>query len=1023
MYNKYNYKLETHLSRICELNEEYRNLCSSWELSKKTYKKILQNISMSYPHYSLHDDSHSESIITNIEMLLGKGIIEKLSPTDTWLILNCAYLHDFGMVLLYSKIEDEWETKEFQTFLKESENSFDQNLKEACEYLNNFNNNTINSEKIWPLKVRTYVTEIISAYFRGKHSNITKEYLNKLEVWELDLTQNGLIQNRLVNMIGEICFMHTKNFEDVMKLDYISNGYNSDYVHPRFIAELIRLGDVLDLDNGRFNEYTEKVTGHMPKTSIKHKEKHQSVNHVLITPERIEVRYDCNDGEIYREARRWIDYIESEIRDITMNYIDIIPKHLEWHPPKLTRRELLLKGKPDTHNLCDLKFEISQEKAFHIIEGANIYSDKLTFIREFIQNALDATKIQLYRDLKKGIYDFWIEKDVLNKGVDNITPFDIPVEVYKNYEINIDIKPKGKAGVKVIIKDKGTGISIEDLKNMCNVGKSYDFRKNHKMEISEMPLWLKPTGGFGIGIQSAFLVTDEIKAFTKSDNDVSLEIDFASSKHNRYINVKPSDKNMKRGTEFHIEFEDGEINIDESELVNSKYDRFSDENILISKVRNYIIKHIKKTIVPIKIEDLQYKGIVDDTLDKLRSKTEEENYTYGIRDDLSEMYLWDKENSVYINLKSGMYSIVDDIKMKYVAFKGCYLYPDDWRFEYFDKLDIYGFDTKECLKVDRNGLTEIGVKKINQVVKKADLFSLKKIKARLDDMTIDDIKKSKIDILNFILKYCLHHKLSDKDKKKYKKLIDYDVFVLQLNEEKNKYETTTKPLKDLIEVFPDISYIDTLKNRDYSDENDVREDILESFNKSIKDTNLYEYIVTDTLLINKLNTLKKDSIKYIDKGNIYISKSSIYVDKDMKKIDDPGVIMDKETREFFIRGLSSRTTGLNISKSRIRCNIPAIKEYEVLAIIGDVEGNLESKVYIISPITSFDGDNMHNFINKEDFINSIVDREDYKTLLNYVYENTAFKGNVTKEDIDNKYKELIGEYFDLISKEVNLSVG
>ena len=776
---------------------------------------------------------------------------------------------------------------------------------------------------------------------------------------------------------------------------------------------------MLDLDNGRFNEYTEKVTGYMPKMSVKHKEKHQSVKHVLITPERIEVRYDCNDWEVYREARSWIDYIESEVRDITMHYMDIIPKNLDWHPPKLTKRELLLKGKPDIHNLCDLKFEISQEKAFHIIEGANIYSDKLTFIREFIQNALDATKIQLYRDLKKGIYDFWI-KQALNKGLKNITPFDIPVEVYKNYEMNISIEPNGTTGAKVIIKDKGTGISIEDLKNMCNVGNSYDFRKKHKIEIEEMPSWLKPTGGFGIGIQSAFLVNDEIKAYTKSDDDGVLEIDFAASKHNRYINVKPSDKDMQRGTEFHIEFEQGDINIDESELLNSKYDRFSDENILISKVRKYIIEHIKKTIIPIKIDDLSesdYISIVENTLNKFKRKPDDEgNYIYGMLEDLSEMYLWDKENSVYINLRSGMYEIVDEHTMKYVAFKGCYLYPGDWRIDDYDKLDIYGFDTKECLKIDRSELTETGVKKVNQLVKKADLFSLEKIKEKLDDMTIDDIKESKIDIFKFILKYCLHYKLSNDDKKKYKAIIDYDIFILELNKNKSKYDITMKPFKEIIDIFPNIKYISTLGNGYYSDENDIRKYISEVINKNINDTNLSKYIVIDTLLINKLDTLKKDIIKYICESDICIFRSSTYVDKDIKKIDDPGVIMDKETREFFIKRLSSEITEFDTFKFRSRCNIPAIKEYEKLSIIGDVDGNLQSKVYIISPITFYDGANIHNFTNKEDFINSIIDRADYNNLLDYVYKNTAFKGIVTKEDIDNEYKELIGEYFDLISK-------
>ena len=104
--NIYKYKLETHLKNICNDNSEYANLYATWELNKKTYTSILKTVSVNYPHYSLHDDSHSESIITNIEMLLGVDRIKRLSPTETWMILQCSYLHDFGMALLNNFVKE-----------------------------------------------------------------------------------------------------------------------------------------------------------------------------------------------------------------------------------------------------------------------------------------------------------------------------------------------------------------------------------------------------------------------------------------------------------------------------------------------------------------------------------------------------------------------------------------------------------------------------------------------------------------------------------------------------------------------------------------------------------------------------------------------------------------------------------------------------------------------------------------------------------------------------------------------------
>lgn len=104
------YKLEQHLVEVCN-NTTYANLLSVWNINKKMCHDVLSTVVINYPHYTKHDISHCEAIITNIEMLLGEETIRLLSPTDTWLLLHAAYLHDIGMVIEYKKIEENWESK------------------------------------------------------------------------------------------------------------------------------------------------------------------------------------------------------------------------------------------------------------------------------------------------------------------------------------------------------------------------------------------------------------------------------------------------------------------------------------------------------------------------------------------------------------------------------------------------------------------------------------------------------------------------------------------------------------------------------------------------------------------------------------------------------------------------------------------------------------------------------------------------------------------------------------------------
>lgn len=68
-----------------------------WKFAKSYLPQVLETISHIFPHYSLHNATHSEAIINNIIRILGTDSIKKLSIVDLWLILAAAYYHDCGM--------------------------------------------------------------------------------------------------------------------------------------------------------------------------------------------------------------------------------------------------------------------------------------------------------------------------------------------------------------------------------------------------------------------------------------------------------------------------------------------------------------------------------------------------------------------------------------------------------------------------------------------------------------------------------------------------------------------------------------------------------------------------------------------------------------------------------------------------------------------------------------------------------------------------------------------------------------
>ena len=87
-----------------------------------------------------------------------------------------------------------------------------------------------------------------------------------------------------------------------------------------------------------------------------------------------------------------------------------------------------------------------------------------------IQNAEDASKIQLWRDLQSGVY---LKSKFKGKKLVDILPNDIDEEIYNNYSIDITVGRNESNNAVVTITDHGTGISINTIKSICNVGESY----------------------------------------------------------------------------------------------------------------------------------------------------------------------------------------------------------------------------------------------------------------------------------------------------------------------------------------------------------------------------------------------------------------------------------------------------------------------------------------------------------------------------------------------------------------------
>ncbi|MDR2271607.1 MAG: ATP-binding protein, partial [Sphingobacterium sp.] len=521
-------------------------LYNQWIYDKALIPQALNSISSIFPHYSLHNVTHSEAIISNIIKIVGQDNLRCFTETDLWLILESAYSHDLGMIVTSDLIKNVIENGEIQNHLVKIQDDPNHDLHEYSLKL------TINNNKIefisntFSLEKSDVFRYILADYFRSTHGSITTKYLTNPSSIALD-TPRTIIPQRLYDILGKVCEAHSKNFQDLFELPFEEDGIDIDVAHPRLIASLLRLGDLLDIDNGRFSKTELKTLNNVPDSTLHHQQKHMSIKHKSINSKKIELIAECEDKYVALITQDWFGWINEEFTNQTLSWNNISPSEYNFNLPTVDKLDVELKGYEKSGLKHGTRFTVDTPKALELLKGANFYETPLKAIRELLQNSIDSTLLRVWEENRQSIKDF---KDFL--------------EISKNYPISITLSSNNRGITHFQIDDNGAGISKEDLKYMISAGSSSkNIRKIAK--IKEMPIWMQPAGYFGIGFQSSFLLSNLVEISTKSllTNDRCI-IEFHSPdskyKGNVYLKTETNLKSrIKTGSTINLKIDDKRI--------------------------------------------------------------------------------------------------------------------------------------------------------------------------------------------------------------------------------------------------------------------------------------------------------------------------------------------------------------------------------------------------------------------------------------------------------------------------------
>ncbi|GAA6323077.1 hypothetical protein F350042L8_01750 [Fusobacterium ulcerans] len=139
--------------------------------------------------------------------------------------------------------------------------------------------------------------------------------------------------------------------------------------------------------------------------------------------------------------------------------------------------------KDEDSKLENYNFEAYIPTLLPLLTGENIYSNKLTFIRELIQNSIDAISVRKAKDPRR-----FNEKILIETGID---------------------KQKRRY---FRIKDNGIGMNRYTIERyFTSIGRSFYSSDDYR----DLNINYKPISNFGIGFLSSFMVCKEIEVITK----------------------------------------------------------------------------------------------------------------------------------------------------------------------------------------------------------------------------------------------------------------------------------------------------------------------------------------------------------------------------------------------------------------------------------------------------------------------------------------------------------------------------
>ncbi|REC42066.1 ATP-binding protein [Chryseobacterium sp. 5_R23647] len=590
-----------------------------------TFKRLVsidvKFISQVFPEYTPHEEEfHLRRLLALAEEILGHELIERLNATELLILCLSIFGHDWGMAVSSAEkdaiAELPGSSADDLALLKSEHNRF-------AKHLHLFNEK---SDKISDFTWQEYI--------RKTHAERSAERVRKYF---------KTIDNGIGEATARVCIGHWLDFKELRDqlnypLSYIVKG---ERVNLRAIAIYLRLIDLFDITNERTPYAIYKYTAPQSYRSKMEWAKHYAINSLATVSFQsgrlIQVDGQTDDYKVYAELEDLRTFCSEQLlgcNDLLkddpseryfLNIFDI-----RWNIRPLGFDPILI------------KFQFDRPKMFEVLSEEIYGGDKYVFIRELVQNSIDAIRMRKE----------WIEK---NTGA-TVSNFG---------RISIEVEESGDDLLVVSIQDDGIGMDQYIIEKYLSIaGKSY----YGSDEFKKLGLEMDPISKFGVGILSCFMVADKIHISTYKDPLIK--------KDSKVINIDIPNVDQQ----FRVSATDQENHpVGTTVTVHVSKDKIKDmvdEDAQID-VASYLKNLTGYIDFPIFIKEGGHSTVILDPFSTLEDYPGYEVHRLDTSLDFSKVFLPQSLKLAKEHFMVKKISIHDDLKMEYVT--GCvsFIIPKD----------------------------------------------------------------------------------------------------------------------------------------------------------------------------------------------------------------------------------------------------------------------------------------------------------------------------------------------------------